>query len=69
MYLPNNPEGLGVVNVNETGMNFYVLATYNFDGESNFTLDLFKRFYDISFNYESSDTSVLGKRFEARECA
>ena len=59
MYLPNNPDDLGIVNVIEMGMNFYLLlATYNVDGESNFTLDLFKRFYDISFNYESSDTSV-----------
>ena len=44
-----NPEDLGLVNINQTGMNFYVIAYYF--GEQFLTLDMLKQYYDIKYIY------------------
>jgi hypothetical protein len=44
-----NPEDLGLVNINETGMNFYVIAQNKVN--KIYSLEFLKQYYDISFTY------------------
>ncbi len=68
-----NPEDLGLVNISETGLSFYLIAS-NYGGNPNFSLEQFKKFYDVSFT-NSNITNGLNplapwdnKRVEVKEC-
>jgi hypothetical protein len=52
-----NPEDLGLVNINETGLSFYLIAT-NYGGNQNYTLDQLKKYYDISFTYANTTNGL-----------
>ncbi len=68
-----NPEDLGLVNINETGLSFYIIAS-NYGGNPDYSLDKLKMHYDISFTYANTtnglDTLDIWdkKRIEVREC-
>jgi hypothetical protein len=72
---PLNPESLGVVHINQTGMGFYVIVQNTH--EDLFSFDELKQYYDFSFNYDGNlvDKSLINEnektatiRIEVRKC-
>ena len=57
MKSPINPEDLGLININQTGLSFYIIAN-NYGGFKNYSLEQLKKSYDISFSYKNTTNGL-----------